>query len=151
MRKPIIMQTGSVNEMWPTGKISEVIERLQGYLQDFIPEKPGYSKHSIMGPAGKLLGLVSSSKFGDNVEPYVGYISNVHHQLSKKPLSQNGVNDLKSAVELLIGLRKTCSERQFLRLLSAVDYGVYYKKVKEISERAAAKKEAAIKNGGETD
>jgi hypothetical protein len=50
------------------------------------------------------------------------------------------MESLKSAVSNLIELRKDMSERAFLKILSSVDYGVYYLKVKEISERSEAKK-----------
>jgi hypothetical protein len=93
-----------------------------------------------MGPAGKLLGIVAASKFGGNADSYVGYIANVHDQQSMKHLTLSGMESLKSAVSNLIELRKEMSERAFLKILSSVDYGVYYLKVKEISERSEAKK-----------
>ena len=140
MRKLIVMETRATDETWPTKKIEETQSELYTYLADFVPEKWGYSKHAIMGPAGKLLGIVAASKFGGNVDSYVGYIANVHDQQSKKHLTLSGMESLKSAVSNLIELRKDMSERAFLKILSSVDYGVYYLKVKEISERSEAKK-----------
>ena len=140
MRKLIVMETRATDETWPTKKIEETQSELYTYLADFVPEKWGYSKHAIMGPAGKLLGIVAASKFGENVDSYVGYIANVHDQQSKKHLTLSGMESLKSAVSNLIELRKDMSERAFLKILSSVDYGVYYLKVKEISERSEAKK-----------
>lgn len=134
------METRATDETWPTKKIEETQSELYTYLADFVPEKWGYSKHAIMGPAGKLLGIVAASKFGENVDSYVGYIANVHDQQSKKHLTLSGMESLKSAVSNLIELRKDMSERAFLKILSSVDYGVYYLKVKEISERSEAKK-----------
>ena len=140
MRKLIVMETRATDETWPTKKIEETQSELYTYLADFVPEKWGYSKHAIMGPAGKLLGIVAASKFGENAYSYVGYIANVHDQQSKKHLTLSGMESLKSAVSNLIELRKDMSERAFLKILSSVDYGVYYLKVKEISERSEAKK-----------
>ena len=140
VRKLIVMETRATDETWPTKKIEETQSELYTYLADFVPEKWGYSKHAIMGPAGKLLGIVAASKFGENVDSYVGYIANVHDQQSKKHLTLSGMESLKSAVSNLIELRKDMSERAFLKILSSVDYGVYYLKVKEISERSEAKK-----------
>jgi len=134
------METRATDETWPTKKIEETQSELYTYLADFVPEKWGYSKHAIMGPAGKLLGIVAASKFGGNAYSYVGYIANVHDQQSKKHLTLSGMESLKSAVSNLIELRKDMSERAFLKILSSVDYGVYYLKVKEISERSEAKK-----------
>lgn len=140
MRKPIIMETRAVDESWPTKDIEETQVHLHKYLADFIPEKWGYTKHAIMGPAGKLLGIVASSKFGDSADSYVGYIINVHDEQSKKRLTSEGMQSLRNATANLIKLKQKRSERAFLKILSSVDYGVYYLKVKEISERSEAKK-----------
>ena len=70
MRKLIVMETRATDETWPTKKIEETQSELYTYLADFVPEKWGYSKHAIMGPAGKLLGIVAASKFGENVDSY---------------------------------------------------------------------------------
>lgn len=140
VRKPIVMETRATDEAWPTKEIEETQAQLYTYLADFIPDKWGYSKHAIMGPAGKLLGIVAASKFGENVDSYVGYIANVHDQQSKRHLTLFGMESLKAAVSNLIKLRKNRSERAFLKILNSVDYGVYYLKVKEISGRSEAKK-----------
>jgi hypothetical protein len=134
------METGAIDEAWPTKEIEMVQTHLYMYLSDFIPERYGYSKHAIMGPAGKLLGIVASSKFGDNIDSYSGYIANIHDQQSKKPLSLTGMDNLKNAIAKFIELKQNRSERAFLKILSSVDYGVYYMKVKEIGERIEAKK-----------
>ena len=140
MRKPIVMETKATDEMWPTEEVEIAKENLYKYLTNYIPEKWGYSKHAIMGPAGKLLGIIAVSKFGDNVDAYVGYIANIHQQQSRKPLILDGMESLKTAVSQLIRLKQKSSERAFLKMLSSVDYGVYYLKVKEIGERSEAKK-----------
>jgi hypothetical protein len=140
VRRLILMETRAADEAWPTKQIEETQTQLYNYLADFVPEKWGYSKHAIMGPVGKLLGIVAASKFGENVDSYVGYIANIHDKQSKKHLTLSGMESLKNAVSNIIGLRKDTSERAFLKILSSVDYGVYYLKVKEISERSEAKK-----------
>lgn len=146
MRRPVMMETRATDEAWPAREIEETQAQLYAYLADFIPDKWGYTKHAIMGPAGKLLGIVAASKFGGNVDSYVGYITNIHDQQSKKHLSLSGMESLKAAVSSLIKLRNNRSERAFLKILSSVDYGVYYLKVKEISERSEAKKMGAEKH-----
>lgn len=140
MRKPILMESRAVDESWPTKEIQETQIHLHKYLADFIPEKWVYTKHAITGPAGKLLGIVASSKFGDNTDSYVGYIANIHDQQSRKRLTSEGMQSLRSAVANLIKLKQNRSERAFLKIVNSVDYGVYYLKVKEISERSEAKK-----------
>ena len=97
----------------PTKEIDETQAQLFTYLTDFIPEAGAYSKHAIMGPAGKLLGIVAASKFGENVDSYVGYIANIHDQQSKTHLTLSGMASLKAAVSNLIKLKQNKSERAF--------------------------------------
>lgn len=134
------METRETDEVWPTKRIEETQAQLYSYLDDFIPDKWLYSKHAIMGPVGKLLGIIAAAKFGDNVDPYVGYITNIHDQQSKKRLTLGGMVNLKNAITTLLAIKKEVSERAFLKILSSVDYAVYYLKVKEISTRSEAKK-----------
>ena len=144
MRKPILMEKMATDEVWPTEEIEAAKESLYRYLADYVPERWTYSKHAIMGPAGKLLGIIAASKFGDNIDSYVGYIANVHNQQSKKHLTLEGIENLRKAVSGLIHLKQGSSERAFLKMLNSVDYGVYYMKMKEIGEKSEAKK-----SGGE--
>jgi hypothetical protein len=139
MRKPILIETRDVDTTWPTNEIDGIKENLFKYLADFVPEKWAYSKHAIMGPAGKLLAIVASSKFGDNVDSYTGYICNIHDQQSKKHLTTDGMNSLRSAVSQLIRIKQSSSERSFLRIINSIDYGVYYLKMKEIAKRKEEK------------
>jgi len=140
MRKPILMEKMATDEVWPTEEIEAAKESLYRYLADYVPERWTYSKHAIMGPAGKLLGIIAASKFGDNIDSYVGYIANVHNQQSKKHLTLEGIENLREAVSVLIHLKQRSSERAFLKMLNSVDYGVYYMKMKEISKKSEAKK-----------
>jgi len=140
MRKPILMEKMATDEVWPTKEVEATKESLYKYLVDYLPERWVYTKHAIMGPAGKLLGIIAASKFGDNIDSYVGYIANIHSQQSKKHLTLEGMENLKEAVSGLIRLKSRSSERAFLKMLNTVDYGVYYKKVKEIGEKSEAKK-----------
>jgi hypothetical protein len=144
MRKPILMEKMATDEAWPTEEVEAAKENLYKYLADYVPERWAYTKHAIMGPAGKLLGIIAASKFGYNTDSYVGYIANIHNQQSKKHLTLEGMESLKEAVSGLIKLKQRSSERAFLKMLNSVDYGVYYKKIKEIGEKSEAKK-----SGGE--
>jgi hypothetical protein len=144
MRKPILMEKMTSDEVWPTEEIEAAKESLYKYLTSYVPERWTYSKHAIMGPAGKLLGIIAASKFGDNIDSYVGYIANIHNQQSKKHLTLEGMENLRDAVSRLITLKQGSSERAFLKMLNSVDYGVYYLRIREIGEKSEAKK-----SGGE--
>ena len=139
MRKPIIMEVRENEEKWPTEKIEEIQQNLFEYLKDYRAENPGYTKHSVMGPAGKLLTILSASMFGENVDSYVGYIENIHKS-QKRPLSPEVRERLRSATQALIELKQNASERYFLKIVRAVDYGVYYLKMKEIAKAVEEKK-----------
>lgn len=140
MRKPVLMDKISMEEGWPTNDVDKVKEKLYRYLEDYAPEKYVYTKHAIMGPVGKLIEIIGASKFGDNVDSYVGYIVNIHQNESKKALSLEGMASLREAVTTLMQLKARFSERTFLKILRSVDYGVYFMKMKEIKERSEAKK-----------
>jgi hypothetical protein len=128
------METRETDETWSSNKIGEIQTQLYTYLSDFEPKTNVYSKHAIMGPVGKLLSIISASKFGDNVESYVGYITNIHDQQSRKLVTSVGMSNLKDAVNTILSIRKTVSERAFLKILSSIDYAVYYLKMKEKHE-----------------
>jgi hypothetical protein len=134
------MEKLATDEMWPTKEIEAATESLYRYLADYVPERWTYTKHAILGPAGKLLGIIAASKFGDNMDSYVGYIANIHNQQSKKHLTLEGMENLRKTVSELIQLKQKSSERSFLKMLNSVDYGVYYRKVKEIGEKSEAKR-----------
>ncbi|MEM0272589.1 MAG: hypothetical protein QW514_08620 [Thermoprotei archaeon] len=152
MKTPIIMETREKEFNWPTAEIEEIQRDLFEYLGDYYAKDQRYTKHAIMGPVGKLLTIVESSMFGDNVDSYVGYIANVHDAQSEKRLSKEGMEKLRAATSKLINLRRQVSERAFLKIVRSVDYGVYFLKVKQIAERSAEKREALKQQvgGGES-
>lgn len=151
MRKPVLLEVGWEKVEWPTQQIAEAIDSLFGYLEDYISEQPGYSKTAIMGPVGKLLSMIEASQFGESVESYVGHIINVHNQSSKKLVTQAGIERLRKGVEILVDMKKRFTDRDFHRIVRSVDYGVYFRKSKEIAERREEKKEQSKKEeGGET-
>jgi hypothetical protein len=125
------METRESDKTWPSNKIEEAQTQLYTYLSDFTPRTPANSKHAIMGPVGKLLNIISASKFRDNIDSYVGYITNIHGQQSTKNLTQTGMLNLKNAVITILAFRETVSERAFLKILSSIDYAVYYLKMRE--------------------
>ncbi|PSN95413.1 hypothetical protein B9Q06_05910 [Candidatus Marsarchaeota G2 archaeon ECH_B_2] len=157
MRKPVLLKVGWEKVEWPTQQIAEAIDNLFGYLEDYdyLPEQSGYSKTAIMGPVGKLLSMIEASQFGESVESYVGHIinihnqsSNIHNQSSKKLVTQAGIERLRKGVEILVDLKKRFTDRDFHRIVRSVDYGVYFRKSKEIAEKREEKKEQSKKQEG---
>ncbi|PSN96576.1 hypothetical protein B9Q09_02055 [Candidatus Marsarchaeota G2 archaeon ECH_B_SAG-C16] len=148
MRKPVLLKVGWEKVEWPTQQIAEAIDNLFGYLEDYLPEQSGYSKTAIMGPVGKLLSMIEASQFGESVESYVGHIINIHNQSSKKLVTQAGIERLRKGVEILVDLKKRFTDRDFHRIVRSVDYGVYFRKSKEIAEKREEKKEQSKKQEG---
>ncbi len=145
MRKPIVFENSYEKLEWPTQRIAGVVDDLYGYLSEYVPEQFGYTKTAIMGPVGKLLSLVESSRFGDNVDGYVGYIVNIHRQQSvgHNEISLEGMERLMKSVQTLLDLKKEFSSRDFHRIIRSVDYAVYFKKMKEIADKSEKKQQAA--------
>jgi hypothetical protein len=153
MRKPVLLKVGWKKVEWPTQQIAEAIENLFGYLGDYKPEQLGYSKTAIMGPVGKLLSMIEASQFGESVESYVGHIINIHNQSSKDKelITQAGIERLRKGVEILVDLKRRFTDRDFHRIVRSVDYGVYFRKAKEIAERHERKQEEAKKEGEQSE
>ena len=151
MRKLLQMEERIGKEEWPTEEIRRVTQDLYEYLSGYKPEgQSSFSKSSIMGPVGKLLAMVSSEAHGKSIEAYVGAISNVHYQQTQWLPTTDGQTKIKEAVEGLLKMKEDLSPRLFRRILQSVDYGVYYLKTKQITERIREKKEsrdAAKANG----
>jgi len=147
MRKPVLLKVGWEKVEWPTQQIAEAIDNLFGYLEDYKPEQSGYSKTAILGPVGKLLSMIEASQFGESVESYVGHIINIHNQSSKKLITQTGIERLRKGVEILVDLKRHYTDRDFHRIVRSVDYGVYFRKAKEITEKHEKKQEEAKKEG----
>ncbi|MGB9759924.1 MAG: hypothetical protein ACP5PT_02495 [Brevinematia bacterium] len=152
MRKPIVIGEAEGKKDLQDLKVEaeKIQNNLYEYLTTYIPKEPSksLSKSSIMGPVGKLLAQILAKRFGNNVEPYVGFTINVHRNMAGSLPSKEAVEKLSSAVQSLLDLSNQLTERDFARLINLVDYGVYFKKCKDIAERIEAKrdKESEVKN-----
>jgi len=122
--------------------LEEIQEDLFTYLQSYRAEAEGFSKHSIMGPVGKLFPQVLAKRFGDNVDAYVGYVVNIHRQQTGYLPSVDSIDSLKNAVSKLLRLKHGLSEREFVRVVETIDYGIFEKKAHLIMELGQKKKEA---------
>ena len=121
-------------------RMAHVAELLASYLNEHYHGPPGFSKHTIMGPVGKLISVLESGRFMDK-DALLGYIINIHTNLSG-PISKEAVEQLEKAVSELLEIRSQVSTRMWIRLLRELDYAVYKHKMKYIVERAAAKAQA---------
>jgi len=136
MSRPYIyIQTekASLAKLEEVNSIEEnVVKNLVEYLEDYQPERIGASKSSMMGPVGKLISAISAGRF-ENKIAIVGFVANIHNNVSKTPLSQNAFNRLSAAVDGLEKLRKIVPSRMWLRVLREIDYAVFAKQYEKIS------------------
>ncbi len=125
--------------------VESIIDNFAKYLEDYIPEKigPKLSKSSIMGPIGKLLSVISSTKL-DTKDALVGYVINIHENTSNKLLTDKGRNNLEVGIEKLLKLKQKAPKRFFSKALREIDYGVYKRKLEYIIIKS---KEKNVKEG----
>lgn len=126
--------------------IESIIENLATYLEDFMPDRkgPSFSKTSVMGPVGKLLSAVSSTKL-ETKDALIGYVINVHENTSNKRLTEEGKKNLEEGVEKLLLLKEKAPKRFFSKAIREIDYGVYKRKLEYILTRSKDKETVEIK------
>ncbi len=127
-------------------RVQESVSYLLEYLKSFWPKTLGYSKHAVMGPAGKLLSILESGRITEK-DALIGYIINVHNNTSDRQISKEGLDALTRAVDSLIKLRDELSIRSWLRAIREIDYAVFKGRMEFIITKAAEKKEKM--EGGE--
>jgi len=123
------------------GEVAEIVSLLDRYLDHYVPRQYTFSKHSLLGPVGKLLGVLESGKLYDK-EAIVGYVINVHRNTARSDyISPEALAVLEEAVEKLLALRSRLPSRVWIRVLREIDYAVYKARFKKAVERASSKKE----------
>ncbi len=128
-------------------EIAEIVKVLAKYLEYYRPRQPGYSKHAIMGPVGKLLGVLESGKLYDK-DAVVGYVISVHRNTAATDyVPPEAIKTLEEAVDKLVALREKLPSRLWIKVLREIDYAVYKARLEWILERA--EKKAASSSGGE--
>lgn len=120
--------------------IESIIENLAMYLEDFMPDRKGqrFSKTSVLGPVGKLLSAISSTKL-ETKDALIGYVINVHENTSKKRLTGEGKKNLEEGVAKLLLLKEKAPKRFFFKAIREIDYGVYKRKLEYILTRSKDK------------
>lgn len=118
--------------------LERVINLLSKYLEGYIPKRPGLTKHSVMGPVGKLISAMEASRFNSE-EGYLGYTVNVHENTGISPPSKEGIAKLREAVGLLLELKSKVGISRWPKILREIDYAVYFNKMMWIRERGKEK------------
>lgn len=142
MRKLVIL--GSEKEEIPREElnesISQTINYLTEYLKEYFPKAKGWSKHTLMGPVGKMLAVITGQRLL-NKEAIIGYVINVHRNTATSDyIPSTAMDNLSRGVDKLLEIRRKVNTRRWLHITRELDYGVY-KKIFEYKLKASKKEE----------
>lgn len=151
MRRPIIMAEPDI-AAFPADDVKTAIVALGRYLvDDYFPKDMGsFSRHALMGPAGKMLEVLQSGRIRDR-EALLGYVTQIHNQSASYQLSADGLEHLQAAADAIMAIRQRSSERQWIRALREIGHGVYLIQYAAIQERFRKKKQTAADTGNENE
>jgi hypothetical protein len=113
--------------------IRKAVDSLSEYLDTFMPKgRWGTSKYSLEGPAGKLISLAKSEKISTK-EALVGQITTIHENTGNR-LTIESLDKLEKSVDNILQVLKDVPPTKRLKVLSEVDYGLYFKRKKKLLE-----------------
>lgn len=113
---------------------TEIVNDLLEFMSYCYTTQTG-SKYSLMGPAGKILNLLNTTKPPD-WEEIKGYITNVV-RMSQKWINPIGLDILDRTVNNFRSVREKLTEMEWLDFISGVDYELFFQLFKTGTDRAA--------------
>ncbi|MEM2930785.1 MAG: beta-galactosidase [Thermoproteota archaeon] len=117
-------------------EIKEAISKLDAYLEMYKPKgRRGTSKHSLEGPAGKLLSVMKASKLTTR-DALVGQIASIHENTGNR-LTVESAQKLEQAVDAVQKALGGVPETKRLKVLSEIDYGLFFVRKKKLLEYLA--------------
>ena len=132
MRLPVRMvEKEEVDSEDVKALVERIVNELSEYLREYIPEKWSFSKHSVMGPVGKLISVLESGRF-ENKDALLGYVINIHNNTARSKISAEGIKYLENALNDLEELKNKVNVRTWIRLMREIDYAVYKNKMERI-------------------
>lgn len=125
MRVPIFVRVERFNLDSVGPEIVTVRDCFDRYL-DSYPVKSARSKHSLMGPIGKVLQEARTGKW--DAESLAGYALNIHlsNPKAKGYISPESREALREGVERLLELLKKVPVTARDKIVDRVDYGLYF-------------------------
>ncbi|OGF68311.1 MAG: hypothetical protein A2Y62_11475 [Candidatus Fischerbacteria bacterium RBG_13_37_8] len=113
-------------------KVEEIRIAFDTYLNSY-PAKTARTKHSIMGPIGKILQHAKSGKW--DVKSLSGYALNIHMMNTQvKGITDESRGALEKGIEKLISLIKEVPVNIQDKVIDLIDYGLYYQRRKKEME-----------------
>ena len=133
MRTPIFVRIKRFDLESVSSDIESVRRCFDSYL-DSYPVKSSRSKHSLMGPVGKILQEVKSGKW--DADSLAGYALNIHltNPKAKGFISQEARNSLTEGINRLLTLLKSSPVTVHDKILDRIDYGLYFMRRAKVME-----------------
>jgi hypothetical protein len=134
MRRPLIVVQQQPYD-WEAVKprIEETAAHFAAYLDEFRSKRDSSSKHSVLGPVGKLLNKAASGE--RNLESLLGYTVRVHEMSNISTyLSPQALEHLREGADELIALLKEAPLAARERIIAQIDDAVYYLRRKQWAE-----------------
>jgi len=122
--------------------IEKSVSLLNDYLDTFIPKGRVWTKYSLEGPAGKLISILKSGKLSTK-SALIGQITTIHESTGNR-LTEESAKKLEKAVDALLEVLDGVPPTKRLRVLSEVDYGLYFERKKKLLEMLARNQEEWI-------
>ena len=125
MRTPILVRVERFNLDDIAADIEAVRECFDRYL-DSYPVKSARSKHSLMGPIGKVLQEARTGKW--DTDSLTGYALNIHlaNPKAKGHISQESCEALRNGIEQLLQLLGRVPITAQDKVVDRIDYGLYF-------------------------
>lgn len=125
MRTPVFVRVDRFDLESVAAETKEIRDCLDRYL-DSYPVKSGRSKHSLMGPIGKVLQEARSGKW--DAESLTGYALNVHlsNPKAKGYIDPEAREALREGIERLLRLLRRVPVTAQDKVLDRIDYGLYF-------------------------
>jgi len=110
--------------------IEDAVSKLDAYVEMYKPKgRRGTSKHSLEGPAGKLLSMMKAGKLATR-DALVGQIASIHENTGNR-LTVETMQKLEQAVDAVQKALKDVPGTKRLKVLSEIDYGLFFMRKKK--------------------
>jgi hypothetical protein len=108
-------------------RVDEIRVLFDRYLDEY-PARGARSKHSLMGPIGKVLREAKGGRF--DAQSLAGYALNIHmaNPKARGYISPGGRTALEEGIAKLYALLRDIPVSARDRLLDRIDYGLYFKR-----------------------
>lgn len=127
MRTPIFVKVERFDLGTVAKEIEDIRDEFDRYL-DSYPAKSSRSKHSLMGPVGKVLQEARSGKW--DAESLTGFALNVHlsNPKAKSFISAEARVALQDGIRRLLDLLASVPVTALDKVIDQIDYGLYFER-----------------------